>query len=115
MTSFNDRFWAKVERVAYEMVVGPIPDGLQIDHLCRVRNCVNPDHLEPVTPRENTMRGYSIQAQNARKTHCIHGHPFEGNTYARPDGNRECAVCKKARNDARPRKSSRRWGVRAAP
>jgi hypothetical protein len=54
---------AGAHRVAYEIFKGPIPDGLQLDHLCRVRNCVNPEHLEPVTPSENTLRGYRARAE----------------------------------------------------
>lgn len=69
-------------RVAYQELVGRIPDGLELDHRCRVRHCVNPEHLEPVTDRENSLRSDSIPAANARKTHCDHGHPFdEANTY----------------------------------
>lgn len=71
--------WA--HRVAYELVVGPIPKGLQIDHLCRNRRCVNPSHMEPVTPRENTMRGVSFAAINAKKTHCRRGHEFVAGSY----------------------------------
>lgn len=58
-------------RIAYELFVGPIPEGLQIDHLCRVRRCVNPEHLEPVTQLENVRRGIWAQA-----THCKYGHPI---------------------------------------
>ena len=64
-------------RIMYEIVRGPIPKGLDIDHLCRVRNCVNPDHMEPVTNQENTRRGNSTSAHNARKTHCKRGHAFD--------------------------------------
>lgn len=72
----------KAHRFAYEMLVGPIPDDLQLDHLCRVPCCVNPAHLEPVTARENTLRSGGTSAVNARKTHCIHGHEFTAeNTY----------------------------------
>ena len=81
-------------RVAYETFVGPISDGLQLDHLCRVRDCVNPAHLEPVTPRENVMRSPIAQAAlNAAKTHCPQGHPYdEANTYRTPRG-RVCRAC----------------------
>lgn len=68
-------------RVIYELLVGPIPDGLVIDHLCRVRHCLNPGHMEPVTGAENTRRGRSGQLQ-AERTHCPRGHPYnEENTY----------------------------------
>ena len=87
-------------RLAYETFVGPIPDGLQIDHLCRTRLCVNPAHLEAVTQRENILRGVSTSAQRARMTHCIAGHPLSGgNLYIRPDGKgRHCRICQRRRN-----------------
>lgn len=81
-------------RYAYELLVGPIPNGLELDHLCRVRQCVNPAHLEPVTHRENLMRGATIIAKHAAQTHCLHGHPFdEANTYTKR-GARECRACR---------------------
>lgn len=81
-------------RVAYEMLVGPIPAGLQIDHLCRVRNCVNPAHLEPVTQRENLLRGETVTARSASRTHCPQGHPYDAeNTSVRKTGKRDCRTC----------------------
>jgi len=89
-------------RVAYQLMVGTIPPGLTVDHLCRVRNCVNPEHLELATQKDNTLRGNGPTARHARKTHCIHGHPFdEANTLIRPDGNRRCRVCRIATNAKR--------------
>ena len=80
---------ALAHRVAYELQVGPIPVGLQLDHLCRVRSCVNPAHLEPVTSAENTRRGL-----RAMKTHCPQGHPYAGeNLLIRPTGQRRCRTC----------------------
>lgn len=118
----DERFWAKVEKTegcwlwtasqdngygnfwsgtrqmrahrwSYERLIGPVPDGLELDHLCRVRHCVNPDHLEPVTHRENSRRGV-VGWNNASKTHCPQGHPYdERNTrYRGPDG-RSCRIC----------------------
>lgn len=81
-------------RVAYELARGPIPPGLQIDHLCRNRLCVNPAHLEVVTNRENVLRGVGVTAMNARKTHCKSGHPFdEENTGFNRGGGRRCRRC----------------------
>ena len=81
-------------RVSYEMAHGPIPVGLQIDHLCRVRNCVRPEHLEVVTPRENNLRGESPAAQQSRRTHCPQGHAYdETNTWVSKTGHRSCRTC----------------------
>lgn len=86
-----------VHRLAYTLLVGPIPDDLTIDHLCRVRACCNPDHLEPVPHRENVLRGEGITAREARLTECIHGHPFdEANTY-HYKGQRHCKTCRRER------------------
>lgn len=65
---------SRAHRLCWEALKGKIPDGLELDHLCRIRNCVNPNHLEPVTTVENTMRGNSPAAISARKTHCKYGH-----------------------------------------
>lgn len=82
-------------RVMYEERVGPIPEGKQIDHLCRNRSCVRPDHLEPVTPRENQERaGMPIAAHQLAKTHCPSGHPYNAtNTYVTKQGHRLCRTC----------------------
>jgi len=90
----NGRMHA-AHRVSYELYRGRIPEGLGLDHLCRVRCCVNPDHLEPVTDKVNCHRGFSLQAMNMRKTYCVNGHPLAGlNLQARPDGGRRCRACK---------------------
>ena len=85
---------AVAHRWAYEFCVSPIPLGLTIDHLCRVRHCVNPDHLEPVTTRLNILRGDGPSAANYRKTTCIRGHPLIGpNVHITPGGRRRCRLC----------------------
>lgn len=81
-------------REAYQLLVGPIAADLVLDHTCRNRRCVNPVHLEPVSRAENILRGYSALAENARKTHCVRGHPFSNeNTKLTPAGHRLCKTC----------------------
>jgi hypothetical protein len=85
----------RAHRVAYELLRDPIPEGMHLDHLCRVRGCVNPDHLEVVTGATNTLRGISSPAINARKTHCRRGHEFTPeNTYI-DRGSRRCKACRR--------------------
>jgi hypothetical protein len=101
---------AQVHRVVYEALVGPIPEGLQLDHLCRVRRCCRPNHLEPVTQTENQRRGFGFAGVNARKTHCAQGHPFDdANTIIRKRGGRDCRICARAawRQYGAKRKASR--------
>jgi HNH endonuclease len=86
-----------VHRLAYELLVAPIPAGFHIDHLCRVKGCINPDHLEAVTQRVNTLRGEGPTAVNARKQACVHGHPFTPeNIYWGSDGYRRCQTCRRS-------------------
>lgn len=77
-------------RFSYEVFIGEIGEGLYLDHLCRNPSCVNPLHLEPVTNKENVLRGIGPSAQNARKVTCINGHPF---TRIATDGSRRCQTC----------------------
>lgn len=113
------RFWlngrmAYAHRVVYELLVEPIPDGLQIDHLCRNACCVNPSHLDVVTQRENLRRGVGFSGLNARKTHCSRGHEFSPeNTAVQRNGSRQCLACRRLNQErAKVRREARResWG-----
>ena len=89
---------ARAHRVVYEREVGPVPEGKVLDHACRNRACVRPDHLEPVTHAENVRRSEGVSAIHGRKTHCDAGHPFsEENTRIKPDGGRVCRTCHRHR------------------
>jgi len=110
------RFWfegrtLQAHRISYELIVGPIAAGLELDHTChnadksclggktcQHRRCVNPAHLEPVTHRENNKRGKTGQktgAQHRSKTHCPQGHVYDKkNTYVTPNGRRNCRECR---------------------
>ena len=123
-----DRFWAKVNKTAtcwlwtascssegygrinisgkstyahrwaYEQAHGPIPEGMHIDHLCRVRHCVNPEHMEVVTNRQNFTRGEHPNAKLHRSGHCKRGHPLTGsNVLVRQNGTRHCRACSRER------------------
>lgn len=95
-------------RWSYEYHVGPIPDALHLDHLCRNTVCVNPEHLEPVTAGVNVLRGYSSPAINSRKVLCLRGHDLDGsNVYIVPStGYRKCRECARERDRARrPRRT----------
>lgn len=87
-------------RLAYRWLVGPIPEGFEVDHLCRMKLCVNPAHLEPVTKQENIRRQNALtsgKAQRAR-THCPQGHPYSGtNLHVRRNGHRTCVTCSRQR------------------
>jgi hypothetical protein len=97
-------FWTEAQRScvnahgwAWQQAVGPVRDGLELDHLCRHPGCVRPAHLEPVSHQENVRRGAAGDARRAQ-THCIHGHPFdEANTYVTASGKRRCRMCERDR------------------
>ena len=93
-------------RWSYEHYVGPIPEGLVIDHLCRNRSCVNPDHLEPVTNEENLYRGKGYRIMNGMDDSCIHGHKYTPeNTYWAPNGRHvRCRTCQREQERKRARK-----------
>ena len=106
---YVDRRPKLAHRWAYEHLVGPVPNDLELDHLCRNRACVNPGHLDPVPHSVNILRGDSFAATNAAKTHCLRGHSFDAaNTYEH-GGKRLCRACQAERCRAyRARKRARR-------
>lgn len=112
-TTLDNGEWRTLysHRLMYEMFVGPIPAGHQIDHLCRVRHCAAPAHLEAVTQRENLLRGNGPAGEHSRQTHCLNNHEFtEASTYrSATDGSRQCRACRRDRQRARYRRN------RAAP
>lgn len=87
---WNGKSWL-AHRAAYTLAVGTIPDGMELDHLCRNRACINPDHLEPVTHKQNMERADFSQRVPVRKPHCKRGHPWSG---VRKNGRNVCHTCK---------------------
>jgi hypothetical protein len=116
-----------VHRIAYELFVGPIAEGMHLDHVCHNadpacpggpcahRRCLNPHHMEPVTVGENVLRGKSNSANNARKTHCDHGHEFTPENTYDYHGCRKCMTCARARSAAyEEKRKARRRAAREA-
>ena len=101
---FGRRVRALCHRVAWELTRARIGDGLQLDHLCRNAGCANPSHLEAVTSRINTLRGVSVAAQHAKRTHCSHGHELSGDNLGPNKRWRDCLICKRARAAASQRR-----------
>ena len=96
---YGKRTWIGAHRFVYELYNGEIPEKMVVDHLCRVRHCVNPHHMEVVTQRENLLRGKTIPAIHSQKTHCVRGHELKGdNLYSPKDGSRQCQICRTMRN-----------------
>lgn len=113
----------RVHRVAYELERGPIPEGLQLDHLCRVRSCINPAHLEPVTLKENLLRGVGFPARNVNKTVCLRGHPLSGENLLlapnvpgkeRAAFRRVCRACRKLNEKKRRDGRRKKWAANSA-
>lgn len=103
--SVDGRLWV-AHRVAWQIIAGrDLPEGMQLDHLCRNRACVEIAHLEPVTPKENTRRGITGWV-NRTKTHCPKGHPYSpDNTFVYADGRRACRECQRAKDRRRYREA----------
>jgi hypothetical protein len=97
-------------RLMYEMHNGPIDDGLYIDHRCNNTYCVNPEHLQAISPRENVVRSrISTPGINARKTHCAHGHPLFGDNLISYQGHRHCRACARLRQKKIPPEVKREY------
>jgi hypothetical protein len=99
--SVGNRRCVMAYRFAFEHAVGPIPNGLDLDHLCRNGYCVNPAHLEPVTHRENMLRGDTFAARQSRVTHCPRGHAYDSINTRTRRGKRECRTCARELNRAK--------------
>lgn len=104
--STGGRTW-RIHRLVWTLLVGPVPDNLVLDHLCRNRGCCNPDHLEPVEQRQNLLRAPTVTAMWAARTHCESGHEYTPkNTRIEPDGARRCRTCRRDRARADRRRAA---------
>ena len=111
---FDGRRLRSAHRVVYELLCGKIEPGLTLDHLCRVRCCVNPEHLEPVTQKENVRRGQGIAARNLQKTHCKNGHAFTPDNiqwFTYPNGGKQ-RLCRQCHHEASKRHHAKLRGKR---
>lgn len=109
-TRFEGKTW-RAHRLSYVLLVGDIPDGLVLDHLCRVRHCVNPDHLEPVTHKVNLYRGFTEARFHGTKTHCKNGHEYTPENTLQGASQRYCRAC--ARDKQKRLNSPERRAYRA--
>jgi hypothetical protein len=106
-SNFGGKHWL-IHRLVWTLLVGDIPEGMTLDHLCRNRRCCNPDHLEPVPHKVNALRGYAPNAINARKTHCKRGHPLDESSID-SDGHRRCRRCHVYTGTERKRRIREGW------
>lgn len=100
VTNVNKKRWY-VHRLMWTLMVGPIPDGMEIDHMCRNRACCNPEHLDLVTGQVNTLRGVSPASSHAKRDECSYGHEYTAETMHVVRGARRCRICERRRDKER--------------